>query len=364
MMSDPTPKPIPYPIVDAHLDVAYNAVVLGRDLSRPVTEIREHERREAPPDPSAGVCMVSWPALLEARIAVIGGSLFVEPGRKSRPKATATYDTPEEAHAQAVEQLDYYRRVADEREDVEIIVDAGTLERVVSSWASETPLLGVFVVMEGAQPILTPGELGWWAERGLRGIGLSWSAGTRYAGGNASPGPLTDEGHTLLRAMADLNLLLDISHLWEEAAHTVLDRYPGPVVATHANPRVFVDLFRLLSDDLIQRIVEREGVIGAVAYNRMLAAEWRPGQPRLPLTHLIEAIDHICQIAGHAQSVGLGSDLDGGFGQDSAPAGLDSIADLHKVVDLLRARGYSEGDVEAVMGGNWLRVMRQALEAF
>ena len=363
-MPDPTDKAISYPIVDAHLDVAYNAVVLGRDLSRPIAEIHKHEQREPPADPSAGICMVSWPALLEGRIAVIGGSIFVEPGKRSHPRATTTYHTPEEAYAQASEQLDYYRRMADEREDVEIIADAGALDRVIAGWGSEAPIVGVFVVMEGAEPILTPKELNWWVERGLRGIGLSWSAGTRYAGGNASPGPLTDEGHTLLRAMADLNLLLDISHLWEAAAHTALDRYPGPVVATHANPRVFVDSPRLLSDDLILRIAERGGVIGAVAYNRMLAAGWREGEPRLPLSRLIEAIDHICQIAGHAQSAGIGSDLDGGFGQASVPAELASVADLHRVGDLLRERGYSEGDVEAIMGGNWLRVMRQALEAF
>jgi membrane dipeptidase len=361
------PNPIDnltYPIVDAHLDVAYNAVVLDRDLSLPIAEIREHERRHPPAKSSAGLCTVSWPALLEGRVAVIGGSLFVEPGKKSHPTATATYHTPEEAHAQAIEQLDYYRRVADEREDVEIIADAGALDRMIANWASDAPSVGVFIVMEGAEPILAPKELGWWAERGVRGVGPSWSAGTRYAGGNAAPGPLTDEGHALLHAMADLNLLLDISHLWEEAAHTALDRYPGPIVATHANPRAFVDSPRLLSDDLIRRMAEREGVIGVVAYNPMLEPGWRRGQPRVPLARFVEAIDHICQIAGHAQSAGLGSDLDGGFGEASAPEELTSVADLQKVVGLLRARGYSEGDVEAIMGGNWLRLMRQALEAF
>ncbi len=241
---------------------------------------------------------------------------------------------------------------------------AGTLDRVLESWTSEAPIVGVFVVMEGAEPILDPNSLEWWVERGLRGIGLTWSAGTRYAGGNASPGPLTDAGEALLHAMADYNLVADLSHLWDEAAHTLLDRYPGPVVATHANPRAFVDAPRMLSDDMIRRIVEREGVIGAVAYNRMLVPGWHRGQTRVPLSRLVEVIDYVCQLAGHAEAAGLGSDLDGGFGQASAPAGLTSVADLFKVAALLRERGYSEGDIEGIMGGNWLRVMRQALEAF
>ncbi len=363
-MPETTHRSTPFPIVDAHLDVAYNAVVLGRDLSLPIAEIREEERRHPSEDPRADPCMVSWPALVEGRIALIGGSIFVEPGKRSHAKATTTYTTPDEAHTQAIEQLDYYRRMADERADVDIITDERVLDRVMDNWTSEAPGVGVFIVMEGADPILAPEELMWWAERGVRGVGLSWSAGTRYAGGNANPGPLTDEGQALLHAMADLNLLLDISHLWEEAAYTVVDRYPGPIVATHANPRSFVDSPRQLSDDMIRRIVEREGVIGGVAFNRMLEEGWRPSRPRLPLSRLVEALDHVCQVAGHAQSAGLGSDLDGGFGQSSAPAELTSVADLHKIADLLRARGYSEPDIEAVMGGNWLRVMRQALAAF
>jgi membrane dipeptidase len=164
--------------------------------------------------------------------------------------------------------------------------------------------------------------------------------------------------------MADANLLLDISHLWEDAVFRVLDRYPGPIVATHANPRFFVDSPRQISDDMIRGLTDRDGVVGVVAYNRMLDPDWRPDSPRLPLRRLVQAIDHVCQIAGDAAHVGLGTDLDGGFGQASVPAELASVADLHKVVAGLKDLGYAESDIKAVMGGNWLRVMRVALEAF
>ncbi len=363
-MSDSTAQYPSFPIVDAHLDIAYNAVVLERDLTCPVSEIRDDERTHPPADPKAGVCMVSWPALVAGQVAVVGGSIFVEPLSKSHPQSLPTYRSPEEAHAQAVQQLDYYRRVSEEREDVALITDEGALDDVLTSWGSEHPQVGVFMVMEGADPIRDPGELHWWIERGLRGVGLSWSAGTRYAGGNAHPGPLTDEGEALLHVMADANLLLDISHLWEEAVYQVLDRYPGPIVATHANPRFFVDWPRQISDHIIRGLADRDGVVGVVAFNRMLDPDWRPGSPRLPLSRLVQAIDHICQVTGDAHHVGLGTDLDGGFGRASAPAELSSVADLHKVATGLGDRGYAESDIEAVMGKNWLRVMRGALEAF
>ena len=363
-MSDierPTPHPV---IVDAHLDVAYNAIVLGRDLAKTVEELREQEQRNPPPEASAGIPMVSWPTLVEGRIAVIGGSIFVEPAVKSHPKVTDTYRTPDEAHQQGIAQLDYYRRVSDEHQDVQLLTDEDSLDEVLASWDTEAPSVGVFVVMEGAEPILKPKELPWWVERGLRGIGLAWAAGTRYAGGNGNPGPLTDEGKALVDAMSDYNLMLDISHLWEEAALTVLDRYPGPIVATHGNPRAFVNTPRQLSDDMIGHIADREGVIGVVAYNRFLDPEWYPGRLRVPLSRLVEAIDHICQITGHAASVGIGSDFDGGFGRDSSPAELDSVADLYKIGDQLRARGYAASDTKAILSGNWLRVMRTVLAAF
>jgi membrane dipeptidase len=351
-------------IIDAHLDVAYNAVVLARDLTLSIDDLRALEDKIPPADSQSQQPMVSWPALKKGRVALIGGSIFVEPARKFSQQVTPSYRTPEAAHAQAIQQLDYYRRLNDEREDIALVTTRGELDAVWASWESETPVTGVFMVMEGADPILYPDQLGWWVEHGLRGIGPAWAAGTRYAGGNANPGPLTAEGEALLHAMAEYNLLLDISHLWETAAARVLDRYPGPIVATHANPRALVDASRMLSDDMIRRVGERGGVIGVVAFNRMLDPEWRLGHPRLPLARLIEAIDHICQVTGDAAAVGIGSDLDGGFGQRSVPAELDSVADLGKIGDLLRLRGYSEGEIQDVLHGNWLRVIREALQAF
>lgn len=352
---------MPSILVDAHLDLAYNAVVLHRDLRRPVAEIRAQETLQPPPGEYTGTCLVSLPALLAGRFAVVGGSLFVAPAVGSWPNEPVVYHTPDEAYAQALAQLDYYRRLTAEDERVTLLRREADLDAVLTAWEQGTPRLGLFVVLEGADPIRDPGELGEWVERGLRGVGLTWAAGTRYGGGNQAPGPLTDLGRQLLHRMAEYNLLLDLSHLWEEAAFAALDGYPGPVVASHANPRAFVDSPRMLADALIRRLAEHDGVVGIIPFNRMLQAGWTPREPRLPLARVVEAVDYVCQLVGDATHVGIGSDFDGGFGVESVPEGIETSADLGQLGPLLAARGYAPTEVEAILGGNWLREMRRAL---
>jgi membrane dipeptidase len=135
------------------------------------------------------------------------------------------------------------------------------------------------------------------------------------------------------------------------------------VLVSHANPRRFVPTDRGLSDEMIRRLVECGGVIGIVPYNAFLQPGWKAARDKqaVTLADVVAAIDHVCQLAGDAAHVGLGSDFDGGLGAESIPAEMDTVADLAKLAPALRARGYAEADVAAVMGGNWLRVLRQGL---
>ncbi len=351
-------------LVDGHLDLAYNATVLSRDVRQPVEAIRAREQRTPPPGHHAGTCLVSVPEMIEGEIGLIGGSIFVAPAWRRWHEDAQVYHNAEEAHQQASAQMDFYRHLADEDRRVRLIQTPADLDTVLASWETGKPQLGIFVIMEGADPIRTPEELEMWVAPGLRGIGLSWAAGTRYAGGNGNPGPLTDLGHDLLAAMAEYNLLADLSHLWEDAAHAVLDRYPGPIVASHANPRAFVDSPRQLSDRLIERIAERDGVIGVVPYNRMLKPGWNENEPRLPLRRVVEIIDYVCQLLGDADHVGIGSDFDGGLGRESVPHEIETIRDLNKIAPLLQERGYDEDSIANILHANWLRQMRTTLEAF
>ena len=142
--------------------------------------------------------------------------------------------------------------------------------------------------------------------------------------------------------------------------------YPGNVLASHSNALALLkgsDSNRHLSDRVIQGIIARDGVIGIVPLNTFLRAGWKRGDARelVSLDHVVAQIDHVCQMAGDARHVGIGSDFDGGFGLQSVPPEIDTIADLNKLVPLLIEKGYTEEDVEAIMGGNWLQVIRQVL---
>jgi membrane dipeptidase len=198
-------------------------------------------------------------------------------------------------------------------------------------------------------------------------IGLSW-AGTRYAGGTREPGPLTDEGRRLLKAMADFNFVLDLSHMDERAAREAVDTYGGPIVATHVNCLALLPNFptnRHFSDEMMRAIIQRGGVVGNVPVNSFLKSGWalKRGSTKeeILLDTFAAHLDHICELAGDSLHAGIGSDFDGGFGVQSVPNEVDTIADLQKLVPLLKARGYSEADAANVLGLNWLRLLGSSL---
>jgi membrane dipeptidase len=85
-----------------------------------------------------------------------------------------------------------------------------------------------------------------------------------------------------------------------------------------------------------------------------------PESTGVKLEWIIDHIDHICQIAGNARHVGIGTDLDGGYGYEQTPADLDTIADIARIADMLAHRGYTLDDIEDVMHGNFLRFLREA----
>jgi len=354
-------------VVDAHQDIAYNALCYGRDYRHSALETRRLET-----DPALiarrGSATIGLPDALLGRVGVIFSTLFVAPhdGDDSQPWSKFTYKTPREAYQLASAQLDYYNRLADETDKIQIIKTQADLDAVLASWEDGKDIAdhkqGFVLLMESADPILEPKQFEEWYERGVRIVGPAW-AGTRYAGGTGHPGPLTPLGYELLDVMMSFNAVLDLSHLAEEACLQALDRYEGIIIASHSNPRRFRDTDRHLTDQIIQRLAEHDGVMGVVLYNRFLSNDWRGGDPKsdVPLVVVADAIDYVCQLTGSAAHVGIGSDFDGGFGMESIPEGLDTVTDLMHIGTLLRSRGYTEADIEAVLSGNMLRKLRQAL---
>jgi membrane dipeptidase len=223
--------------------------------------------------------------------------------------------------------------------------------------------------MEGADPIQSPDQLQEWWDAGLRLLGITHYGPGRYAGGTATEIGLTELGAPLLAEMERLGMALDLTHCSDQSFWQALERYGGPVIASHNNCRALVPHQRQFSDDQIRAIVERDGVIGAALDAWMIKPAWVIGpryiasNPSVTLSDLVDHIDHICQLAGNTRHVALGTDLDGGFGREQSPADLDTIADLQKLPELLAGRGYAADDIAAIMHGNWLRLLRRAWKA-
>ena len=372
-MTDPLERLSPL-IIDAHQDLAWNILSFGRDYTRSAADTRQEERESGSLAPQVnGDTMLGWPDYQRGRVAVIFATLFAAPDRKR----LGSWDS--QSYADLVgarrlynQQLDVYDRLFDEHADkfVPIRHKAG-LKAVLDNWETQTAAdagerpVGLITLMESAAPINEPAELeDWWA-RGVRLIGPAW-VGTQFCGGTGEPGPLTPAGYELLDVMADLGFGLDLGHMDERAALQALDHFGGSIMATHGNAAALLkgsSSNRHLTDDVIRGLLDREGVIGVVPFNLFLDPSWGIGDPRtrVGLKVLIAQIDYICQQAGDARHVGLGSDFDGGFGLQAVPAGLETIADLHSLAPGLRELGYSDEDLEAIFSSNWRRQMADCL---
>lgn len=342
-------------IIDGHEDLAYNAVDLSRNLLGSVADIRQQEGMI--PAHGEGTATVSLPAMRQADVRIVFSTIFTYPAVSTVSVVPPGYHSSEEAFQRARAQINFYHRLQQNGEAT-LVCDQESLDAVVHQ---QSPLPGLCLLMEGADPIRTPADLEWFVERGVRITGLSWK-GTRYAGGTGAPGPLTDLGRELLHEMDRLGVVLDVSHLAEEAFWQAMTEYKGCVIASHANCRSLVPGERQLSDDMIKAIAERDGVIGLVCYNRFIRADWHSGDSKMGvnLDDLRRHADHLATLVG-VRHIGLGTDLDGGIGREVVPREIDTIADLPRFADVLAQAGYHQEDINAIMGDNWLRVLRGVL---
>jgi membrane dipeptidase len=358
-------------IVDSHQDLAWNILSFGRDYLRSAHETRRLENGNLTVECN-GDTLLGWPDYQQGQVAVIFATLFSTPARWAYAWETYFYKDPKEADKQYRQQMDLYHRLTDEQPDkFRFIRSASDLDEVLASQRKSDSNgrgypVGLLPLMEGADCILEFGQLEEWWDMGLRLIGPAW-AGTRFCGGTKEPGPLTADGRKLLAVMADLGFTLDLSHMDEAAVLEAIDIYPGQVVVTHANCLALMpghQYNRMLSDRVINGVLERDGMIGVIPFNTFLKDGWliaNDDREEVSLEKLVDHIDHICQLAGDARHVGIGTDFDGGFGWQSTPKELDTIADLQKLVPLLLARGYSEGDAAAILGGNWINQLHRSL---
>ncbi len=364
-------------IVDAHLDLAWNALQWNRDLLQSVYTIRIQEK--GIPGKGRAQGTVALPEMRQGRVALCFGTALAR--STGHPVPHLDYPSPAQSYAIAQGQLAYYRALGREGH-LRILTNLSELNAHMAAWegweaslgeppaggharrdTEGPPPLGIVISMEGADPIRDPDQLPEWWEAGLRILGPAHYGPGRYAGGTGTESGLTALGTGLLDEMDRLGMLLDLTHFSDQAFWQALEQYHGPVLASHNNCRQLVPHQRQFNDAQLRAIFQRDGVIGAALDVWMLLPGWIEGHSTnagITLADVVDHIDHICQLAGNSRHAAIGSDLDGGFGREQSPSDLDTIADLQRLAALLAERGYSGGDVAAIMHGNWLRLLRQS----
>lgn len=350
-------------IVDAHLDLAMNAMEWNRDYRKPIQEIREREKGMTD-KPDRGQGVVCFPELRRGNIGLVVATQiarYVAPDNK-----LPGWHSPEQAWSQTQGQLAWYRMMEEEGQLFQV-KDLATLDHHLQQWDSENELipLGYILSLEGADSIVTPRMLERAHHYGLRAVGPGHYGPGRYAQGTNATGGIGAAGRELLKEMEHLNLILDATHLCDDSFWEALDHFNGHVWASHNNCRKLVEHNRQFSDEMILELISRGAVIGGVMDAWMMVPGWErqkstPKGMDCNLEKLIDHMDHICQLAGNALHVGIGSDLDGAFGKEQSPYDIETIADLQKIPLLLAKKGYSTTDIENVMHGNWLRFLRKA----
>jgi membrane dipeptidase len=357
-------------IFDGDYPMAYGALELNRDLTLPIDEVRAAEER---PD---NIPFASLPEMRRGRIAAALVKFTV---RRQRPGSVLPGLRGAEAiYGAARGQLAYYEMLA-ECGQARLLTRGADLAAHIAEWekAQDTTALPVgFVVgMEGADPILSPAQVQVWWQCGVRVVSLTHYGPSSYAHGTGSAGGLLGSAVDLLKEMEACGMLLDLTHIADESFWQAVDLYEGPVLASHQNCRALVPGERQFSDEQLQIIIERSGVIGVSMDTWMLHAppvlDWaRTGafkrrdhfaRADISLQHVADHVDYICQLSGNSLHAAIGGDTDGQGGVDGAPAEVDTVADYQKLAPVLAARGYGESDIENVMYKNWLRFYEKHL---
>ena len=353
-------------IFDAHLDLSMNAMEWNRDLTRPLEEIRKREKGMSD-KPDRGNSTVSFSEMHKGNIGICVATLiarFVKPG-----SVLTGWNSQEQAWAQTQGQFAWYKAM-EYRGELTQIKDLDSLKNHISKWqkgkSGELPI-GYILSLEGADSIVNMDYLEKAYDNGLRAIGPAHYGPGVYAYGTDSEGGIGHKGRELLKEMERLNIIMDATHLCDKSFWEALKNFNGHVWASHNNCRSLVPHNRQFSDEQIKVLIERGAVIGAAFDAWMLKPNWirgksKPGEEGVFLSTVIDHIDHVCQIAGNSLHSGLGTDLDGAFGTEQCPADLNSIADLQKIPQLLKQRGYSQVDIQNIMFNNWKKFLENAFQ--
>lgn len=360
--------------IDAHLDLATNAITLNRDLTNPVHALREKEKQLQWKDTQdRGNGTVALPELRKGNVGLVVATIISRFSAAGNPLASLNlpgWHSPEQAYAYGQAQRAWYSVMEDAGEMVQIATRP-QLENHLALWANAkidngNKPIGYILSLEGADSVINLSYLEKYYEQGLRAIGPAHFGPGRYAAGTHSDGSgLTIKGKELLREMDRLGIILDATHLTDSGFFEAMEIFQGSVWASHQNCRALVPGERQFTDEQLKLIIERDGVIGGALDTWMLYPEFEMGKhdPKalgINLEKLVDHFDHICQLAGNSHHIGFGTDLDGLFGTEQTPYDMDTIADIVKFEEILKRRGYTDENIRNIFSGNWLRVIKKA----
>ena len=349
-------------IFDAHLDLSMNALEWNRDLRWTIEEIRKSE--EAMNDkPDRGKNTVSFEAMKRGNIGLCVATQIARYVKKDSP--LPGWNSPQQAWAQTQGQLAWYREMESEGY-LKSIRSLQDLEIHLDTWNNSKPdaAIGYILSLEGADSIVTPDYLDKAWDQGLRAIGPAHYGPGTYAHGTDSIGGIGTKGKALLKKIEHLGLILDATHLCDQSFWETMKVYDGPVWASHNNCRTFVNHNRQFSDEQIEELIQRKAVIGIALDAWMMVPDWirgvsTPKQMNVTLDIMVNNIDHICQLAGNSNHVGIGTDLDGAFGKEQCPDDLETIADLQILPQKLELKGYKTKDIENILSNNFINFLRR-----
>jgi membrane dipeptidase len=348
-------------IVDAHLDLSMNALEWNRDLRASIKEINEREKHLTD-KPDRGLATVSLDELRKGNIGLVVATQIAR--YVDRNSSLPGWNSPEQAWAQTQGQLAYYKAL-ERSNDLRPIRNLPELYTHLETWPSDQHTIGYILSLEGADSIVSVEYLEIAHEAGLRALGPAHYGPGRYAQGTNATGGIGPKGRELLQKMRELNIILDATHLCDDSFDEAMEHFDGHVWASHHNCRALVDHNRQFSDAQFKELIRRGAVIGMPLDAWMMVPNWERGKstPKsmgVTLNTMIDHLSHICDLAGNTNHVGMGTDLDGGFGKEQCPNDLETIADLQKIPNLLAKRGFSEDDIKKICHQNWLNFLEKA----
>ena len=360
-------------IVDLHLDLAWDALYWNRDLTRTAAEVRQQEEQDIPQVAEGfdtGICTVTFPEMRRGSVGLMLSTIMSRIEPRYLESRRDGMRTQEQAIGIGRGHLAYYQAMT-RRGEIKPVRNVADLDEAVAAWRApndQTPIYHI-LSMESADPIANPDDVGFWWDAGLRVVGPAHFGHNTYIHGTFTEGGLKPPARPLYQAMREAGMILDITHMADQAVWESFDAGDGPVLASHCTCRSIVPGQRHLTDDMIREVIGRDGIIGLVFCQFFIDPDiqWETRPPRhewdskYGMEGLLPHIEHIADLAGGSlDNIAIGTDMDGGFGAEVTPTDVNTIADLQGFADVLRGAGISDSDITGILHGNALRMFRRA----